>query len=247
LTRSAAPYRRRTLAGLAAAVAATLAILVWGPGLLLSLQADYATGIAGTRIVALEDGSSVTLGADSAIAVDFVADRRAVRLLKGEAFFDVAPDPERPFSVAARQTTTTVYGTAFDVRSLPDSIAVSVEHGRVGVEWATGDAIVASDTLGADDWAEFGNDGQLAAGKLLPGSVAGWRSGKLILQDRPMSDAVGRNFHGSVIVTDRSLLADRITGVFDLTSPEEALVAALHVHGGQVVKISPWLLLVTRN
>lgn len=241
---------RRAFVGIAAAIAATVAMAVWGPGLLLALEADYATGIGDTRIVTLEDGSSVTLGADSAIAIDFLPDRRALRLLRGEAFFDVVPDPDRPFTVAARQTMTTVYGTAFDVRTLPGSVAVAVEHGRVGVQWAANEAKAVSDNLGADDWLELDDDGNLSTGRLPPGSVAAWRSGKLVLQDRPISDvvdAVSRHFHGTILVADSHLLTSRITGVFDLDNPEDALVAALHVQGGQVHKISPWLLIVTRN
>ncbi len=53
------------------------------------------------RSLTLEDGTQVRLGPESALGVDFTAGERRVRLLKGEAFFDVVPNAARPFRVAA--------------------------------------------------------------------------------------------------------------------------------------------------
>ena len=66
--------------GLAACL---LAVAV--PSLLVRLEADYLTTTAQSRLVTLEDGTTVYLAADSAIKTEFSASRRQVRLLAGEA------------------------------------------------------------------------------------------------------------------------------------------------------------------
>ena len=53
------------------------------------------------KIVTLEDGSRVQLNAGTAIAKDFSGGQRRLTFLKGEALFEVAPDPSRPFTVEA--------------------------------------------------------------------------------------------------------------------------------------------------
>ncbi|OJF95687.1 FecR domain-containing protein [Pararhizobium antarcticum] len=56
----------------------------------MHLQADIIAGTDEMPIVRLEDGSTVQLNASSAIALDFTETRRAVRLLRGQAYFEVA-------------------------------------------------------------------------------------------------------------------------------------------------------------
>ena len=95
-----ASWRRRA-AFAAAALAACLVLAVALPDLLLRAGADIHTGAGETREIALEDGSVVHLGADSAISVAFTPDRRGLKLLHGEAFFRVAKNGVRPFVVGA--------------------------------------------------------------------------------------------------------------------------------------------------
>ena len=80
------PFRHRLAAGVLAAIAAGL-LLLFVPGLVVRLQSDQLTATAEVRSVALDDGSVVMLGADSAIAVRYQDAGRDVRLLKGEASF----------------------------------------------------------------------------------------------------------------------------------------------------------------
>jgi transmembrane sensor len=81
----------------------------------------------------LPDGSRVTLGASSAITIQFSADRRRVNLLRGEALFQVSHNPQRPFVVAAGTRTITAVGTAFVVRRDSDRVEVAVTDGTVSV------------------------------------------------------------------------------------------------------------------
>lgn len=84
----------------------------------------------------LDDGSMVELNRGAAIAVDFSAGLRRVRLLRGEAYFTVAHDASRPFVVQAKDVSARALGTVFNVRLENDTIEVLVTEGRVHVEKA---------------------------------------------------------------------------------------------------------------
>lgn len=130
--RYARPRWYRRLPALAAAVAALLAIAT-AVVTLLGPAYDYETDIGELRDARLSDGSRITLGAKSAISVDFSDARRLVRLEAGEAFFDVAHDKARPFFVQADSTLVRVVGTRFAVHKGPDNVRVAVLSGVVRV------------------------------------------------------------------------------------------------------------------
>ncbi len=64
------------------------------------LRSDHATPVGKRASVPLEDGSTLLLGSDTAVALDFDAGRRRVRLFRGEAWFEVKPDGNQPFIVS---------------------------------------------------------------------------------------------------------------------------------------------------
>jgi FecR protein len=76
--------------------------------------------------VTLADGSHVELNSQSAIAIHYDAGQRRVRLLEGEAWFEVSPDPVRPFVVEASGGTVTALGTAFNVDAEKERAHVTV-------------------------------------------------------------------------------------------------------------------------
>ncbi len=82
----------------------------------------------------LPDGTTVTLNKHSAIsyAGHFDGEKRSVKL-EGEAFFDVTPDKKRPFVIDAGNSSVTVVGTTFNVKSRKDITEVIVESGVVEV------------------------------------------------------------------------------------------------------------------
>lgn len=94
------------------------------------------TGVGVTRQLILPDGSTVTLNAGSTlrIAAGFGRRNRTVTL-DGEAFFVIHPDPAHPFRVQHGQVTTTVLGTAFNIRHYPggENQTVAVASGKVQV------------------------------------------------------------------------------------------------------------------
>ena len=112
------PTRRQGIA-LAASLAAATVLGVVVFDLPTRLAADAATGVGEHRLVALADGSTVLLNTDSAIAIDYGAQRK-IRLLRGEAAFTVAPDPARPFRVETSGGSAVALGTRFIVHRTGD-------------------------------------------------------------------------------------------------------------------------------
>lgn len=100
---------------------------------------QHFAAAAQSRKLALADGSIVTLAARSAITVQLRPERRVLRLERGEAYFQVAPDKARPFVVATAHGDTTAVGTAFDIKLDTDRAVVTVTEGTVHVTAPGGD------------------------------------------------------------------------------------------------------------
>lgn len=240
------PRRRLLPVIMTSAIACVLALAIV-PAALVRLNSDYMTSTAEQRRVELGDGSEMILAAGSAVAVSLADDRRVVRLIEGEAFFHVKPDHKRPFHVSAGSVNTTVLGTRFDVRRDSLGVSVSVEEGLVQVG-PMNDSLFAPERLEAGQFVRVSWKGDTERGIEPPQFVGSWRRGQLVARDESLGNAVDqirRYFAGTIIVADGSLAERRITGIYDLSDPEEALRGIARAHGARVRRVSPWLLVVT--
>jgi transmembrane sensor len=96
-----------------------------------------STRVGEVRELPLDDGSVVTLNTNSEVAVKYSEESRQVRLLRGEALFDVAKNKRRPFIVLAGETQVRAIGTSFSVSMLPQHpIEVLVREGVVELKRA---------------------------------------------------------------------------------------------------------------
>src|SRR6218665_510159 len=95
---------------------------------------EYVTGIGERRSIRLPDGTTVTLNTRSRLVVAFSSERRLVRLVQGQALFEVVRDRNRPFTVQAVDRQVTALGTVFEVRVDPGRVQVVLIEGRVVVE-----------------------------------------------------------------------------------------------------------------
>ena len=142
-TATAAPVRRGArhwaAVGLAAAALVAVAWTIgarW-QGARENVVATYATEVGVTRTVTLSDGSVVHLNTDTVVEAAYSPTERRVRLTRGEAFFSVAKNPQRPFWVEAGAVSVRAVGTAFNVRFRPQAVEVLVKEGKVSVNQAT--------------------------------------------------------------------------------------------------------------
>ena len=121
---------------LPSATALAALFLVWMMALLpgAPIQAPaYATQVGEQATYTLKDGSKLMLNTNSEVKVAFGEDRRVITLLRGEANFDVAKDPSRPFMVYAGEGMVWAVGTAFNVGFRAGMVDVVVSEGRVKV------------------------------------------------------------------------------------------------------------------
>ncbi len=106
--------------------------------------APVSTALAATcERLTLEDGSVVELNRGASVEVVYSATERRVRLVRGEANFTVAKNPERPFVVNAGGVDVRAVGTVFNVRLAREAVEVVVSEGRVKLENWSGNALVA--------------------------------------------------------------------------------------------------------
>ncbi|WP_337185229.1 FecR domain-containing protein [Phenylobacterium sp.] len=220
--------RRRWIVGggLAAAAALTVAVLPQVSG-----QPDvqvYATGKGEHRRIALPDGSAVDLNAESRLSVTYSGKGRDVVLADGEAIFDVAHDPKRPFVVEASGRTVRVLGTQFDVRNRDRVLSVTVARGKVQVSpGATPGAGAFVLTPGQRLRIDPVGVGRLAS--VDPAEAFGWRTGRLVYRNEPLADVVAdlnRQFVRQIEISDPELARMPITGVI-VIDDQDAVVARL--------------------
>jgi transmembrane sensor len=231
-----APPKSRWLAAAAAVAAACLLFLAF-PALHRHLVADYSTGVAELREVVLPDGS-----------VDYRDADRRVTLLSGQAFFRVTRDTQRPFAVLAGDVSVVVTGTSFGVGKTASTVDVTVQSGSVEVlrnGKRLSDALAMGDRLVIDRAQHT-----VVRARMASESVAAWRSHRLVVVDGSFADIVetlGRHLPGALVVADRSLNRQAITGVFDLTQPVDALRTLAASQKATVTEVTPYLLIVSRR
>lgn len=239
--------RNLMIGGLMALGGGTLTY-AFGPGLLLKARADHITAKGEIRNIALSDGSTVTLGPDSAIELDFQTDRRNINLLAGMGYFVVAPDKSRPFSVSSTPLRATALGTAFDVSIDAGVVSLSVDHGVVETTVSGSDG-VPSQHLEQGQWIVFDPASQsIDRGTKDASQVAIWRDNLIIAEREAVSTLVariGRWIPGSVVVADPFIGSQRVSGIFDLSNPVRALEAVVQPAGGHVHQISSLMTVIS--
>lgn len=223
------PERRRKPARAfwAAGMAACLALLMFS-GVLQrpwsALYADHVTDPGERREVRLQDGSLLWMNGDTVLSVDYSNDRRGITLHQGEALFEVAKDSSRPFIVHAAQGDVQAIGTRFDVDQRGDQVTVQVSEGIVQVS-SGGESM----RLPAGQSSAYRQGlAPQAVGEVDVHNVATWQRGKLIFNARPLGDVLAeldRYVPGLLYLTDETLAARRISGIFEVDDPQAALDA----------------------
>ncbi len=232
--RPAPKISRAWLALPAGLAAAAIAVVVLGPQIELSTAAvqERATGPGQTVTLDLPDGSRIDLAGDSRVRVRIAAHRRQVELTRGQAFFAVAPDTDRPFQVITHDSRIVVVGTRFDVAALNAGTQLAVEEGKVRFG---GRGFFAADRL-----VEGGQGSRLAQGAAAPPAsldqhpAGGWRSGWIEAQDTPLVQLVETLNLWSprkVELADASLGGLTVTGRFRVARPERTLENIARLHG----------------
>jgi transmembrane sensor len=187
----------------------------------------YAADTGKQRIIRLQDGSQLTLNSRSRIRVRFSEHERAVDLLEGQALFQVARDPVRPFVVRSDGTRARAVGTRFDVYRKETGTTVTVVEGRVAVSSESR----SSDNVQTARNMALGRVIMLAAGEQVTVSsvsepepmradvptATAWLRNQLIFESTPLTEVAAEfnRYNERQLVVSGPALADfRVTGIF---------------------------------
>jgi len=183
------PYFK--FAAIAAATVVVAASLAGRAYFKTPADTTYVTSIGGHKIITLADGTQIELNTDSALQVG-AGPVRHVRLLRGEAFFDVHHDGANPFAVTAGGYRITDIGTKFSIRTSANAVKVSLLEGSAVVAPLNGHQVGKSALLMPGDVAIASAD-KLTVDKGPVANVAtslGWRRGVLTFKDTELAQAV---------------------------------------------------------
>jgi transmembrane sensor len=240
--------RKRSLVRLAASVVTAfllVVIAIQAPVYYDRLIADYTTGTGQRRTVTLTDGSAVELNTDTAIRVDFADGRRRVEVLRGEAYFVVKPDPERPFAVTQGQGETRVIGTRFSVARREGRTVVAVDKGQVDVAADTAAGKIVR--LHPGQSADYDADGVSPVHTIDPIVAFAWRRGQLVFRQQPLSAVVAdlnRYWRGYVVILDSAIADQVVSGIFEIDRQASVLDALRRLLGVHVTTVTPYLVLL---
>jgi transmembrane sensor len=228
---SVAPALPSRLPGMmrAFAIAASLLLLVTGGYLVFTRSgvaggqaevAHYSTGFGQIQAIALPDGSTVQLNSESSVRVALNKRERLVQLDRGEAYFSVAADAERPFVIRADPGEITVVGTKFSVIREAGKVKVAVLEGRVRLSRPRredgGPLMLAAGDVGVTDgWSIEAT----SRGIKRIGDDLAWREGMVRFDNIRLADAAARfNRYNrrKLMIVDPEARDLRIGGAFRL-------------------------------
>lgn len=241
------PFWERFTFGRMAAVATmclvcTLGVMLWSN---LYVPTEYTvrtTEIGGQHLQTFSDGSTAHLNTNSVIEAEFTREARIVRLMQGEALFDVAHDPSRPFIVYVGNRAVQAIGTTFVVRIESENIHVAVTDGQVQLskrEKATDEVLQPEPQevvlVSKGEGVKVNNKAPLPkpqpiADEELSRQLS-WSRGQLVFDNERLEKVikeVSRYVPNKIIIEDPELRDVRISGRFAL-GDTDALLEAIEV------------------
>lgn len=209
------PQKRNWWMVTAAAVLIAVGLWVFAPSV-SKTENNYITSATEnfTKADTLPDGTTVTLNKNSVLSYskDMTGKKQREVILQGEAFFDVQPDPSKPFIISAGETKITVLGTSFNVKIKGHKTEVIVESGLVQVENArqiarvkpgekiTSDSLLLEKQTVKDEFYNY------------------YRTGKLVCKDTPLQELVlnlNEIYQVTIEIENPALRQKKINTVFD--------------------------------
>lgn len=172
-------------------------------------RTQVQTAAGQTRMFLLPDGSRAQLSAATTLQLDYDEGQRTVHLRRGQAWFQVQPDAQRPFVVSTRDGTVTALGTAFMVDQQASASLVSVTEHQVRIDRDGLPPVQVNE----GQQARFDARGEVqptAADR----SALAWREQRLVFVSRPLGEvlaALDQWDGGHTLLTDPVLATQPVT------------------------------------
>ncbi|MGB4774349.1 MAG: FecR domain-containing protein [Daejeonella sp.] len=181
---------------------------------------EVATAKGEHKETVLPDGSKIWLNEQSSLSykADFNKDPERQVEIKGEVFFEVTKNPEKPFIILAGKTQTQVLGTSFNVRSVyaEDEVIVSVFTGRVSFK--PKDRFKQEIILLPGDEGKYTGNGSLSKSHYINTNFMFWKNKKLEFNNVPVIDVlkeIESCYHIKFILKDPAIASRKITSYLD--------------------------------
>jgi len=189
----------------------------------------YATDVGERRTISLNDGTVVRLKTDSRLEVHFSTHAREVRLLAGEALFEVHHESARRFFVISGATRVESLGTIYSVRQNRNGVGVVVFEGKVRVSTIGPHS---SEPIHAPAMTTVAvADGRIELSRMTNEELArarSWTVGRLSFRGATLQEIVdefNRYRHVPIVVDDPTLAQQRFGGRFHIDDSNEFLSA----------------------
>jgi len=231
---------------LPSAIAACLGLLAILFDPFIFLQADYQSEVGSQKTIYLSDGSEVILNTDSAIAIDFNDDERRVRLLKGEAYFAVYSNKDKPFIIDSGETETEVLGTKFIVKNSASGDAVSVIEGLVKVSSLNHDQSI---QVRPEQQVVNSPSGLKPVTAIKSKDVSAWLNHRLVYKNAPLVQVINdleRYLSTTIFIQDKLLSDYKINARLDISEPKQVLAILQKTLPIKVTELSPWVSIISR-
>ena len=219
------PARKQTkqVAGLALAASVLLALglTAFTPNGWYGVEMKYTVTHGSHETINLADGSHLELNSDSEVKVHISRWQRSVELLRGEVFFSVVHEAQRPFVVTAANGHIVDIGTEFDVYLQANTVLVAVEEGSVRVDANESRELTASHTLAYNRNGDF-----ITASADNVENLTAWRRGQLIFDNRRLDEVLaelGRYHNTQVRLASPALGKLKVSGSFRIDRLASAL------------------------
>lgn len=213
-------------------------------------QKTYATAVGDRKILTLSDGTRIELNTDTTLRVAQTANMRRVWLDRGEAFFDVKHDANRPFVVAIGKHRVTDLGTKFVIRESGQRVDVSLLEGRARIDTPDENNRPQSAILTPGDIAVATNASlsvRKSPTRKIENELA-WRTGQLVFNNTTLGEAAeafNRYNRVKVVIENPQTAALTIDGTFRASNVAAFAEIAQHVlklnvkHNGAEITIAP--------
>ncbi|WP_444923361.1 FecR family protein [Microbulbifer sp. DLAB2-AF] len=192
-------------------------------------QQIYITQLGEIRTISLPDGSEVMLNSNSEFSVSYSRKERQTQLLRGEAFFDVARQTARPFTVAAGSASIRVLGTEFNVELNPKNTRVSVTEGKVSVSETEKTPGLTPDsvTLIKNQKVSVSDQGLTQVQRTSPEEATDWTRGILVFERTPLKEALQElnRYLATPVVAAPQIEGRLVSGTFAISDPDNTLEA----------------------
>ena len=200
--------------------AAIVCILLGAASFLLApAKQTYATNVGGHTTIALADGSQVELNTNTIISASITPHQRTVEVKRGEAYFQVVHDSNRPFVVIAANHRIVDLGTKFLVRDNPDRLEVILVEGRARLEnedgtWTGKHPAVL--TRGDVAVATAGSISITRRNTEAVENELAWRQGTLVFKHVTLGDAAGEfnRYNSTQLIVTPDVASLKIDGTF---------------------------------